>query len=128
MTASSVLTRGRAYRYWRRSTSPWPERLERLRARGVGLAGIPALLMSRHRAHSCRRETRARRGIVSRRIGRACAAAAVMGAAMLGGAGSAPAATKWLCGPGVADDPCRPQLTTTRYEGFATRIGTVTAK
>ena len=42
-----------------------------------------------------------------------CAAAAVAVAAALGAAESAPAATKWLCGPGVAHDPCRPSLSTT---------------
>ena len=40
-------------------------------------------------------------------------AAAVIAAATLGAAGSAPAATKWLCGPGVEHDPCRPRLSTT---------------
>ena len=65
---------------------------------------------------------------MSRRIGRACAAAAVMGAAMLGGAGSAPAATKWLCGPGVADDPCRPSLKTSLYRGWDQPAGAVTPR
>ncbi len=55
------------------------------------------------------------------------AAALTVGAA-LGVAGPAPAATKWLCGPGVADDPCRPGLSTTRYEGFTERIGRTTPK
>jgi hypothetical protein len=41
---------------------------------------------------------------------------------------SASAATKWLCGPGVADDPCRPSLSTTVYSGFAEQTGTVTPK
>jgi hypothetical protein len=49
-------------------------------------------------------------------------------AAMLGAAGSAPAATKWLCGPRVADDPCRPGLSTTLYRGWDSRAGTFTAK
>ena len=35
-------------------------------------------------------------------------------------AGSAQARTKWLCGPGVADDPCRPSLSTQRYDGWKT--------
>src|SRR3954447_2060907 len=43
-------------------------------------------------------------------------------------AGSAGAATKWLCGPGVASDPCRPSLSTTLYKGWSTRVGTVTPK
>ena len=34
---------------------------------------------------------------------------------------SASAATKWLCGPGVASDPCRPSLSTTVYRGWAER-------
>src|SRR3954469_17332954 len=42
--------------------------------------------------------------------------------------GSAPAATKWLCGPGVANDPCRPSLSTTVYRGFADKTRTVTPK
>ena len=50
-----------------------------------------------------------------------------MTAAMaLGAAGSAPAATKWLCGPGVANDPCRPSLSTTLYRGWDVRAGRVT--
>ncbi len=49
-------------------------------------------------------------------------------AVALGAAGSAPAATKWLCGPGVADDPCRPSLSTTLYRGWDTNAGTVTPK
>jgi pimeloyl-ACP methyl ester carboxylesterase len=44
-------------------------------------------------------------------------------AAVLGAAASAPAATKWLCGPGVAGDPCRPSLSTTLYRGWAEPIG-----
>jgi Protein of unknown function (DUF3089) len=62
------------------------------------------------------------------RIGRVCAAAAVTLAATLGTAGSAPAATKWLCGPGVAHDPCRPSLSTTLFRGWDTRTGTATPK
>jgi hypothetical protein len=50
--------------------------------------------------------------------GRRLAAAGVALVAALVAAGSAPAATKWLCGPGAADDPCRPSLSTTRYEGW----------
>jgi pimeloyl-ACP methyl ester carboxylesterase len=57
------------------------------------------------------------------RIGRACAAAALTATAALGAAGSAPAATKWLCGPGVASDPCRPSLSTTIYRGWDVRAG-----
>jgi hypothetical protein len=63
------------------------------------------------------------------RICRACAASAVIAAAALGAlAGSAPAATKWLCGPGVAHDPCRPSLATTFYRGWDARTGTSTPR
>lgn len=41
-------------------------------------------------------------------------------------AANAHAATKWLCGPGVADDPCRPSLSTTLYRGWDTRTGETT--
>jgi hypothetical protein len=34
-------------------------------------------------------------------------------------AANAQGKTKWLCGPGVEDDPCRPHLSTTRYDGWA---------
>lgn len=46
----------------------------------------------------------------------------------LAAAESAPGATKWLCGPGVADDPCRPGLSTTRYDGWSDRVGRVTPR
>jgi pimeloyl-ACP methyl ester carboxylesterase len=49
-------------------------------------------------------------------------------AATLGAAGSAPAATKWLCGPGVAADPCRPSLSTTRYRGWDVSAGSFTPR
>jgi pimeloyl-ACP methyl ester carboxylesterase len=49
-------------------------------------------------------------------------------AAVLSAGGSAPAATKWLCGPGVEHDPCRPGLSTTLYTGWTTPAGRVTAK
>src|SRR3954465_14462210 len=52
--------------------------------------------------------------------------AAVAVAVVLGAPGSAPAATKWLCGPGVANDPCRPSLSTTLYRGWDTPAGAVT--
>jgi hypothetical protein len=52
--------------------------------------------------------------------------AAVTAAAMLVGAGGAQAATKWLCGPGVKDDPCRPKLSATRYDGWDTPVDRVT--
>jgi pimeloyl-ACP methyl ester carboxylesterase len=48
-----------------------------------------------------------------------------LAAAALCGAGDAPAATRWLCGPGVADDPCRPALDTTLYRGWSSEAGTV---
>jgi hypothetical protein len=48
--------------------------------------------------------------------------------AALGVAGSAPAATKWLCGPGVKNDPCRPSLSTTLYRGWSDRVGRTTPK
>ena len=59
---------------------------------------------------------------------RVCATAAVAAAATFGAAGTAPAATKWLCGPGVAHDPCRPSLSTTSYRGWDTRAGRSTPK
>ncbi len=49
-------------------------------------------------------------------------------AAALSGAARASAATKWLCGPGVAHDPCRPRLSTTTYKGWTDRSGRFTAK
>jgi DUF3089 family protein len=48
--------------------------------------------------------------------------------AMLASAGDAHASAKWLCGPGVAQDPCRPSLSTTVYRGWDARTGTVTPK
>jgi hypothetical protein len=61
-------------------------------------------------------------------IRRMVVAAAVTGVAALSAAGNAPAATKWLCGPGVARDPCRPQLSTTLYRGWDVQAGHVTLK
>jgi hypothetical protein len=52
--------------------------------------------------------------------------AALTAAVALGFSGSAAAATKWLCGPGVANDPCRPRLSTTLYRGWDVRTGRVT--
>ena len=52
------------------------------------------------------------------------AAAAV--ALALAMAGSASADVKWLCGPGVERDPCRPSLSTTTYKGWADRAGAST--
>jgi pimeloyl-ACP methyl ester carboxylesterase len=49
-------------------------------------------------------------------------------AAVLAAADSAPAATKWLCGPGVANDPCRPSLSTTVYHGWGVQAGRFTAR
>ncbi len=60
------------------------------------------------------------------RIALACAVAVIITAAALGAAGSATASTKWLCGPRVADDPCRPGLSTTLYRGWDARAGTFT--
>ena len=54
--------------------------------------------------------------------------AAVVTVAVLGAASSAQASTKWLCGPGVSGDPCRPSLSTTVYRGWGERTGTVTPK
>ena len=51
-----------------------------------------------------------------------------MTAAVLAGGSSAPAATKWLCGPGVATDPCRPRLSTTVYHGWNVQAGRFTAR
>src|SRR3954447_15723790 len=61
-----------------------------------------------------------------RRVTSRTAFAAVAVAACL--PGSAPASTKWLCGPGVANDPCRPSLSTTVYRGWGERTGTVTPR
>jgi DUF3089 family protein len=55
-----------------------------------------------------------------------CGAAAL--AAALCVAAPAPAATKWLCGPGVKHDPCRPGLSTTRYHGWSQPAGHFTPK
>ena len=63
-----------------------------------------------------------------RNLWRACGIAAITAAAALGAANSAPAATKWLCGPGVAKDPCRPSLSTTVYHGWDARSGRVTPR
>src|SRR3954467_9526225 len=41
-------------------------------------------------------------------------------------AGDADAATKWLCGPGVARDPCRPSLSPTLYRGWDVPAGATT--
>jgi Protein of unknown function (DUF3089) len=54
--------------------------------------------------------------------------AALTVAATVGAAGSAPAATKWLCGPGVAHDPCRPGLSTTYYRGWDARTASSTPR
>jgi Protein of unknown function (DUF3089) len=62
------------------------------------------------------------------RLGNLCVAAAVIAATALGAPAGAPAATKWLCGPGVAHDPCRPDLSTTLYRGWDTRTGTTTPR
>src|SRR3954451_16071637 len=63
-----------------------------------------------------------------RAIGRAIAAIAITTAVTPAAAGSAPAATRWLCGPGVADDACRPGLSTTLYTGWSVPAGEVTPK
>ena len=47
----------------------------------------------------------------------------VVAAATLPGAANASAATKWLCSPTVADNPCRPSLSTTLYDGWDDRVG-----
>src|SRR3954468_2001133 len=52
---------------------------------------------------------------------------AVTAGVALGVPATAPAATKWLCGPGVANDPCRPRLSTTTYKGWTARTGRFTA-
>ena len=62
------------------------------------------------------------------RIGRAGAALAVTAASVLGFPGGASAATKWLCGPGVAEDPCRPNLSTTLYRGWDQAAGSFTPR
>jgi len=55
------------------------------------------------------------------------AVAATAVAVALTAAASAPAKTKWLCGPGVEDDPCRPKLTATRYDGWDTPVDRFTS-
>jgi hypothetical protein len=57
---------------------------------------------------------------------RACAAATMTIAALLCAAGGAHAKTKWLCAPGVANDPCRPSLSTTIFRGWSQQVGTAT--
>jgi hypothetical protein len=59
---------------------------------------------------------------------RALVVAVITASAMLSVAASAPAATKWLCGPGVKDDPCRPRLSATRYDGWDSRVDRFTAR
>jgi hypothetical protein len=56
---------------------------------------------------------------------RRLAAGAAAAVVVLGAPGSASAGTRWLCGPGVADDPCRPSLSTTVYDGWTDRVGRV---
>src|SRR3954452_18608964 len=56
------------------------------------------------------------------------AVTALVVVAVIGAVGSARASTRWLCGPGVAGDPCRPSLSTTVYRGWSERTGTVTPK
>src|SRR3954447_1979203 len=53
----------------------------------------------------------------------ACLLAAV---AALCGAASAPAATVWLCKPGLRHDPCTPGLRTTRVSATGAPLGTFT--
>lgn len=59
---------------------------------------------------------------------RMCVVAAATAGVALAAAGSAPAATTWLCGPGVDDDPCRPSLSVTRYDGWDTPAGERTVR
>jgi pimeloyl-ACP methyl ester carboxylesterase len=65
-----------------------------------------------------------------RNAARACIAASVTAVATLGSAGAADAqaATKWLCGPGVKNDPCRPALSVTQYDGWSKPDGRTTLK
>jgi hypothetical protein len=58
---------------------------------------------------------------------RAWAVAAMTVAVALTTTASAAGTTKWLCGPGVARDPCRPKLSTTRYDGWNTPVDRYTA-
>ena len=62
------------------------------------------------------------------RIGRACVVAATTVAVALGAAVPAPAKTKWLCGPGVENDPCRPALTTALYRDWNVQVATITSR
>src|SRR4051812_20673625 len=59
---------------------------------------------------------------------RACLALAITVAAALAATASASAAPRWLCGPGVADDPCRADLGTTLYRGWTVPAGTITPR
>lgn len=59
---------------------------------------------------------------------RAWIVAAVVAVAALAAAASASAKTKWLCGPGVRHDPCRPKLSTTVYHGWDDRAGRMTPR
>jgi DUF3089 family protein len=52
--------------------------------------------------------------------------AAVMAVALTAAA-TAEGRTKWLCGPGVKDDPCRPKLSAMRYDGWDTPVDRFTA-
>jgi hypothetical protein len=56
------------------------------------------------------------------------AAVLIVMVAALFAADGASAATKWLCGPGVAGDPCRPKLSTTLYQGWTNPAGHATAR
>src|SRR3954447_14051307 len=61
-------------------------------------------------------------------IGTLTRSVGVAAVAVLAGAGSAHATTKWLCGPGVGNDPCRPSLSTTLYRGWRRPAGKPTPK
>ena len=99
---------------------------------GFGGGGPPARGRSARGGRAVGRPASQRRGLfvtnTGRKIRRVCALAAVTAAATLGATGSAPAATKWLCGPGVAHDPCRPSLSTTFYRGWDARAGSSTPR
>src|SRR4051812_18315037 len=79
----------------------------------------------RSRRSTVRHRDRTDRGVGRMRLG---AVTALVVVAVMGAASSAQASTKWLCGPGITGDPCRPSLSTTVYRGWGERTGTVTPK
>src|SRR3954453_5116797 len=65
-------------------------------------------------------------GAPSRAMSRLLCACLLAAVAALCGAASAPAATVWLCKPGLPHDPCTPGLRTTRVAATGAPLGTFT--